>query len=111
MPASQSSANEFVTLSHELAQEMSHRCERRNGTLMCARETEAEAVAFVACSAIGLEAGPAAQDYMCIDLLVPNRKTNSLSHAFGVICKIQSTVELANLRQLSAPETQPANAA
>jgi hypothetical protein len=43
---------------------MMHRDERRNGTSKRVRETEAEAVAFVVCSAIGLETGSAAQDYI-----------------------------------------------
>jgi hypothetical protein len=36
-------------------------------------------------------------DDLTADLLVPNRKTNSLSRGFGVIYKIRSTMELANL--------------
>jgi hypothetical protein len=43
---------------------MLHRDERRNGTSKCVRETEAEAVSFVVCKAIGLESGTAAQDYI-----------------------------------------------
>lgn len=60
----QSPAEEFSTLTHELAHEMMHRSERRNNTSKRARETEAEAVAFVVCHAIGLETGSAAQDYI-----------------------------------------------
>jgi antirestriction protein ArdC len=60
----QSSAEEFATLAHELAHEMMHRDERRSSTSKRTRETEAEAVAFVVCSAIGLETGSAAQDYI-----------------------------------------------
>ena len=60
----QSPAEEFATLAHELAHEMMHRDERRNSTSKRIRETEAEAVAFVVCSAIGLETGSAAQDYI-----------------------------------------------
>jgi hypothetical protein len=41
-----------------------HRGERRKGTSKRVRETEAEAVAFVVCSAIGLDTGSAAQDYI-----------------------------------------------
>jgi hypothetical protein len=41
-----------------------HRDERRSSTSKRTRETEAEAVAFVVCSAIGLDAGSAAQDYI-----------------------------------------------
>jgi hypothetical protein len=60
----QSPAEEFATLAHELAHEMMHRNERRSSTSKRSRETEAEAVAFVVCSAIGLETGSAAQDYI-----------------------------------------------
>ena len=59
-----SPAEEFATLAHELAHEMMHRAERRTSTTKCIRETEAEAVAFVVCSAIGLDTGTAAQDYI-----------------------------------------------
>ena len=41
-----------------------HRDERRASTSKRSRETEAEAVAFVVCQAIGLETGSAAQDYI-----------------------------------------------
>lgn len=60
----QSPAEEFATLAHELAHEMMHRDERRSSTSKRSRETEAEAVAFVVCQAIGLETGSAAQDYI-----------------------------------------------
>ncbi|HXN74415.1 MAG TPA: ArdC family protein [Candidatus Acidoferrales bacterium] len=60
----QSPAEEFATLTHELAHEMMHRDERRNITSKRTRETEAEAVAFVVCHAIGLETGSASQDYI-----------------------------------------------
>ena len=59
-----SPAEELATLAHELAHEMMHRAGRRTSTTQCIRETEAEAVAFVVCSAIGLETGTAAQDYI-----------------------------------------------
>jgi antirestriction protein ArdC len=60
----QSPAEEFATLAHEVAHEMMHRNERRNSTSKRIRETEAEAVAFVVCHAIGLETGSASQDYI-----------------------------------------------
>lgn len=41
-----------------------HRDERRSTTTKRVRETEAEAVAFFVCSAVGLETGTAAQDYI-----------------------------------------------
>jgi hypothetical protein len=60
----QSPAEEFATLAHEVAHEMMHRDERRSSISKRTRETEAEAVAFVVCKAIGLETGTAAQDYI-----------------------------------------------
>jgi antirestriction protein ArdC len=60
----QSRAEEFGTLAHELAHEMMHRDEHRSSTSKRSRETEAEAVAFVVCQAIGLETGTAARDYI-----------------------------------------------
>ena len=59
-----SPAEEFATLAHEVAHEMMHRAERRTSTTKCIREMEAEAVAFVVCSAIGLDTGTASQDYI-----------------------------------------------
>jgi len=43
---------------------MLHRGERRTLTTKPVRETEAEAVAFVVCQAVGLENGTSAQDYI-----------------------------------------------
>ncbi len=76
----QSPAEEFATLAHELAHEMMHRTERRSSTSRRIRETEAEAVAYAVCHAIGLETGSAAQDY--IQLYDGDAKllTESLEH-------------------------------
>lgn len=52
------------TLVHELAHEMLHKAERRTMTTKVVRETEAEAVAFVVCSALGLETGSGSADYI-----------------------------------------------
>lgn len=57
-------AQEFEVLTHELAHELLHQgsdAERGNKTVV---ETEAEAVAFVVCHAIGLDASTAASDYI-----------------------------------------------
>lgn len=57
-------AQEFEVLVHELAHELLHHgadAVRGNKTV---RETEAEAVAFVVCHAIGLQTGSAASDYI-----------------------------------------------
>jgi antirestriction factor ArdC-like protein len=51
-------------LIHELAHEMLHQAERRTLISKTVRETEAEAVAFVVCDALGLEAGSGSSDYI-----------------------------------------------
>lgn len=57
-------AEQFATLVHELAHEMIHKKERRTLITRTVRETEAEAVAFVVCHAMGLETGTASSDYI-----------------------------------------------
>ncbi len=60
----QAPAEEFSTLVHELAHEMLHKAERRTATTKTVRETEAEAIAFVVGSSIGLTNGHASADYI-----------------------------------------------
>ena len=57
-------AEEFSTLVHEIGHEMLHRGDRRTLTTKKVRETEAEAVAFVICNAIGLQNGTSSADYI-----------------------------------------------
>jgi N-terminal domain of anti-restriction factor ArdC len=52
----QSAAEEFNSLGHEVAHSLLHFTDRRVETTKRVRETEAEAVAFVICEAIGLKA-------------------------------------------------------
>jgi N-terminal domain of anti-restriction factor ArdC len=59
----QSSAQEFNTLAHETGHLLLHTTDRRAETTKTVRETEAEAVAFVICEAIGLKANNSA-DYI-----------------------------------------------
>ena len=59
-------AEEFSVLAHEIGHEMLHRGERRTLTTKSVRETEAEAVAFVVCQAIGLDTGTAFSDYIAL---------------------------------------------
>ena len=59
----QSAAEEFNSLAHEVAHSLLHFTERRGETTKRVRETEAEAVAFVICEAIGLKAQNSA-DYI-----------------------------------------------
>jgi antirestriction protein ArdC len=62
----QTPAETVATLIHEVAHEKLHRAERRASTTKRVRETEAEAVAFVVCQAIGLETGTAGADYISL---------------------------------------------
>jgi antirestriction protein ArdC len=59
-----SSPEEFSVLVHETAHELLHRGERRSQTSHVVRETEAEAVAFVVSTAIGLDPGTSSSDYI-----------------------------------------------
>jgi hypothetical protein len=59
-----SPAEAFSTLVHELAHEKLHRTERRAATTRTIRETEAEAVAFVVCQAVGLDGTEASSSYI-----------------------------------------------
>ena len=52
----QTAAEEFCTLAHEAGHSLLHMQDRRAETTKRVRETEAEAVAFVVCEAIGLNA-------------------------------------------------------
>jgi hypothetical protein len=57
-------AETFATLVHECAHELLHRQKNRAQLSKRQRQTEAEAVAFVVCHAIGLETGTACQNYI-----------------------------------------------
>lgn len=54
----------FSVLVHEAAHEILHKTERRSKTTHTVRETEAEAVAFVVSSAIGLDVNSSSSDYI-----------------------------------------------
>jgi len=72
-------AEEFATLAHEVAHSLLHQQERRAETTKCVRETEAEAVAFVVCEAIGLKANNSA-DYIQLYSGDKETLTESLEH-------------------------------
>ena len=54
----------FSVLVHELAHELLHKGERRKELNKKVKETEAESVAFVVCTAIGLEPSTRSSDYI-----------------------------------------------
>lgn len=57
-------AQKFFVLAHEHGHELLHKGDRRKETSKKTRETEAEAVAFVVASAVGLDARTHASDYI-----------------------------------------------
>lgn len=54
----------FATLTHEVAHELLHRTDRREQTDRSIRETEAEAVAFAVCEAVGISSNGHAENYI-----------------------------------------------
>jgi hypothetical protein len=62
----QTKAEEFSTLVHELAHLVLKHSERRTETTKTARETEAEAIAFVVSKSIGLTTSTASADYISL---------------------------------------------
>ncbi|GMU82456.1 MAG: hypothetical protein AMXMBFR47_23270 [Planctomycetota bacterium] len=88
-------AEEFSVLVHELAHELLHRTERRNSTTKTVRETEAEAVAFVVCQAIGLETGTAAADY----IRLYNGDQATLAESLDSVQKTAAEILAAILRE------------
>ena len=61
-----SPADNFSVLLHELAHELLHKGERRNDTDRTVRETEAEAVAFTVCRALGIDSRTRSSDYIAL---------------------------------------------
>jgi antirestriction protein ArdC len=87
----QSAAEEFATLAHETGHALLHGKARRSETTKTVRETEAEAVAFVVCEAIGLKAQNSA-DY--IQLYSGNKETlaESLEHVQRASAEILAAI-------------------
>ena len=87
-------AETFATLVHELAHSDMHFGERRSDTNKRIRETEAESVAYVVCSAIGLETGTAAQDYVGLYGGDAKLLLASLSYVQQTASRILDAIEL-----------------
>lgn len=94
-------AEAFATLVHEQAHIMLHQCERREETTKRIRETEAEAVAFVVCKAIGLDTNTAAQDYVALYGGDAKLLLGSLEHVQETASRILDSIELPT-QQLAA---------
>lgn len=83
-----SPAEHFAVLAHEIAHELLHRGGRCQQTTHTVRETEAEAVAFVVSSAIGLDTNTSSSDY--IQLHAGDKAT--LAESLAVIQQTASTM-------------------
>lgn len=90
----QTPAETFATLVHEQAHIALHQSERRANTTKRIRETEAEAVAFVVCKAIGLETRTAAQDYVAMYGGDAKLLLESLEHVQQTASRILDGIEI-----------------
>lgn len=92
----QTPAERLATLAHETAHALMHFSERRTETTKRIRETEAEAVAFVVCSAIGLETGTASADYIGLYAGDAKLLTESLEHVQQAANRILTAIAPEN---------------
>src|SRR5262249_43109310 len=98
-PPNQTPAEAFATLVHEMAHSDMHFGERRAQTSKRVRETEAESVAFVVCSAIGLDTGTAAQDYVGLYGGDSKLLLESLEYIQASASRILDAIELKSEQQ------------
>ena len=94
-----SPAETFATLAHELAHADLHFSERRAETNKRLRETEAESVAYVVCSAIGLDPGTASRDYIGLYGGDAKLLLESLEYIQETASRILEGIESAPLQQ------------
>jgi antirestriction protein ArdC len=87
-------AETFATLVHEQAHFILHQSNRRAETTKRIRETEAEAVAFVVCEAIGLDTSTGAQDYVALYGGDAKLLLESLEHVQQTASRILDAIEL-----------------
>lgn len=94
-------AEEFSTLARELGHEMLHHTDNGERPARTVRETEAEAVAFVVCQAIGLDTNTAASDYIQLYAGDKNTLAASLDHIQRTSARIISAI--LDDQQVDAP--------
>jgi antirestriction protein ArdC len=94
-----SAAETFATLAHELAHADLHFSERRADTNKRMRETEAESVAFVVCSGIGLDPGTASRDYIGLYGGDAKLLMESLEYVQATASRILEGIESVPLQQ------------
>ena len=81
-------AEEFSALVHELAHELLHHGTNREETTKTMRETQAEAIAYIINTAIGLETTTASSDYIQLyqgDKKVLAKALHGIRHAANAI--------------------------
>lgn len=91
----QSPAQEFCTLAHEVAHSILHKHGRRVDIPKPVRETEAEAVAYVVCEAIGLKAQGSA-DYIHLYTGDKDTLAESLERVLSASTKILTAITPSN---------------
>jgi len=106
----QEPAEEFSTLVHELAHELLHKAERRTATTKTVRETEAEAIAFVVSTTIGLDAGRTSADYISLYHGNAALLAESLEVIQQASALILSAIESGPVEDAEAPQEPPAEA-
>jgi antirestriction protein ArdC len=89
-----SPADTFAVMAHEVAHELLHKGPRRAETTASIRETEAEAVAYAACCAVGLEAHSRASDYIQLHQGDTEKFQQSLDHIRKTASEILGALEL-----------------
>jgi antirestriction protein ArdC len=92
----QTPAELLATLAHETAHALMHFSERRTETTKRIRETEAEAVAFVVCNAIGLQTGTESADYIGLYAGDAKLLTESLEYVQQSACRILTAIAPEN---------------
>ena len=88
-------AEKFSVAVHELAHEMLHQGGRRHDTTKTVRETEAEAVAFIVCRAMGLDCSTHSSDYIALY----RGSSDTLSESLQFIQKTATKI----IRELTKP--------
>jgi len=95
----QSPAETFATLVHEVAHSDMHFGERRTATTKRTRETEAESVAYVVCTAIGLNPGTSSTDYIGLYGGDSKLLIESLEYVRTTATRILDAIERSPLEQ------------
>jgi hypothetical protein len=91
-----SPAERFAVLVHEFAHGLLHKGERRQDTTKTVRETEAEAVSFVVCQAIGLDCSTRSADYIQLYRGTTETLAESLEYIQKTATHILASIEADN---------------